>query len=303
MTVWRICLVFLPLSFLLAQQNGEISISVDSTLVEIPVTVTDSMSRFVLGLEKKDFGILEDGAEQKIANLSGEDAPLSVGLLLDTSGSMIANMSIARAAVDEFIKTMIPGDEAFLIEFSDEAKVTQPFTGKGKDIQNRMGSMKSGGLTALLDAVGLGVREMKKAKNTRKALIVISDGGDNHSRYTATELRDLVKEADTQVYAMGVFEPVLLPGLPGELVTGPRLMGQIADQTGGRAYGATTLAQLPSIAEKIAIELHNQYVLGYYPVNKDKDGKYRKVEVKIQAPAGMSTLKARWRTGYYAPAR
>jgi Ca-activated chloride channel family protein len=296
-------LIFFPLSLLLAQQSAEVVISADSTLVEIPVTVTDTMNRFVLGLDKRDFSVNEDGTDQTIAHFSGEDAPLSVGLLIDTSGSMIANMSIARGAIDEFLKTMNSGDEAFLIEFSDDAKVTQPFTSRAKDIQDRLASMKPGGLTAMLDAVGLGVREMKKAKNTRKALIVISDGGDNHSRYTATELRDIVKEADTQVYAMGVFEPVLLSGLSNELVTGPRLMGQIADQTGGRAYGANTLTQLPSIAEKIAIELHNQYVLGYYPANKEKDGKYRKVEVKIHAAAGLPTLKARWRTGYYAPAR
>lgn len=299
----RFALIFVPLSLLLAQQTADVVISADSTLVEIPVSVTDPMNRFVLGLDKKDFSVIEDGSDQTIAHFSGDDAPLSVGLLIDTSGSMIANMSIARGAINEFLKTMNSGDEAFLIEFSDDARVTQPFTSSAKDIQDRLGSMQSGGLTALLDAVGLGVREMKKAKNTRKALIVISDGGDNHSRYTATELRDIVKEADTQVYAMGVFEPVLLPGLSNELVTGPRLMGQIADQTGGRAYGANTLSQLPAIAEKIAIELHNQYVLGYYPANKEKDGKYRKVEVKIHAPAGMPALKARWRTGYYAPAQ
>ncbi len=300
----RISLILIPLACLLAQQSTEtadVKISVDSTLVEIPVTVTDPVNRFVLGLDKKDFSLIEDGDEQKVIHFSGDDAPLSVGLLIDTSGSMIANMNIARGAVNEFLKTMNTGDEAFLIEFSDDAKVTQAFTSRAKDIQDRMTSMQSGGLTALLDAVGLGVREMKKAKNTRKALIVISDGGDNHSRYTAAELKDLVKEADTQVYAMGVFDALVLPGLAGEVVSGPRLLGQVADQTGGRAYGATTLTQLPAIAEKIAIELHNQYVLGYYPANKEKDGKYRKVDVKVQAPAGMPALKARWRTGYYAP--
>ena len=301
----RICLILFPLFGLLAQQTADtdVKISVDSTLVEIPVTVTDSMNRFVLGLDKKDFSLVEDGQDQTVVHFSGDEAPLSVGLLIDTSGSMIANMGIARGAVNEFLKTMNPGDEAFLIEFSDNAKVTQEFTGKASDIRDRMTSMQSGGLTALLDAVGLGVKEMKKAKNTRKALIVISDGGDNHSRYTAAELKDIVKEADTQVYAMGVFDAIVLPGLTADVVSGPRLLGQIADQTGGRAYGATALSQLPSIAEKIAIELHNQYVLGYYPANKEKDGKYRRVEVKVHAPDAFPTLKARWRTGYYEPAQ
>jgi Ca-activated chloride channel family protein len=295
----RIGLFFLPLSFLLAQQTADIS--VDSTLVVIPVTVTDPMNRFVLGLDKKNFSLFEDDKQQTVVHFSGEDAPLSVGLLIDTSGSMIANMDIARRAIEEFLKTMNPQDEAFLIEFSDQPDVVQEFTGKPDDIRNRMTSLKSGGLTALLDAVGLGVREMKKAKNPRKALIVVSDGGDNHSRYTGTELKDIVKEADTQVYAMGVFDPVIFPGLSSELVSGPKLLAQIADQTGGRAYGANTFQQLPGIAEKIAIELRNQYVLGYYPANKEKDGKYRKVEVKLKAPSGLPPLKARWRTGYYAP--
>jgi Ca-activated chloride channel family protein len=262
------------------------TIRVDSTLVVIPVTVTDPQNRFVLGLDKNDFTLSEDGKEQTVIHFSGEDAPLSVGLLADTSGSMMGNMDIVRGAVDAFVKTMSPQDEAFLIEFSDQAKVTRQFTTSTHDLQDSMKAMQPGGLTALLDAIGLGVREMKKATNPRKALIVVSDGGDNHSTYTAEEVKNIVRQADTQVYAMGVFDPVILPGLPIEIVSGPKLMGQIADQTGGRAYGASTSRQLPGIAEKIAIELRNQYVLGYYPTNKDKDGKYRQVEVKVKTPEG-----------------
>jgi Ca-activated chloride channel family protein len=280
---------------------GAQNIVVDTTLVVIPVTVTDPSNRFVLGLDKKDFTLFEDSTEQKIAHFSAEDAPLSVGLLVDTSGSMGLKLDTSRRAIAEFLKTMNAQDEAFLIQFSDEAKVVQPFTGNVHEINAQMTSLTSGGLTALLDAVDLGVREMKKARNPRKALVIVSDGGDNHSRYTATDIKDVVKEADTQIYAFGVFDPVLLPGLPTEVVTGPRLLGQIADQTGGRAYGASEFRQLPGIAEKIAIELRNQYVLGYYPVNSSRDGKYRKVEVKLNQPKGLPALKARWRLGYYAP--
>jgi Ca-activated chloride channel family protein len=177
----------------------------------------------------------------------------------------------------------------------------QGFTGNMKDIDAQMTSLRAGGLTALLDAVDLGIREMKKAKNPRKALVVVSDGGDNHSRYTAADIKDVVKEADTQIYAMGVFEPNLFPAMPAEVVSGPRLLAQIADQTGGRAYGASEFSQLPGIAEKIAIELRNQYVLAYYPVNSARDGKYRKVEVRMNQPNGLPALKPRWRLGYYAP--
>jgi Ca-activated chloride channel family protein len=292
----RIGLVLVPLALLSAQK-----IVVDTTLVVIPVTVTDPMNRFVLGLEKKDFSIFEDGVEQKTTHFSGEDAPLSVGILFDTSGSMDLKTDTSHRAVTEFLKTMNAQDEMFLIQFSDKPVVVQEFTGDTKEIEDRMGSLKTGGLTALLDAVELGVREMKKAKNPRKALVVVSDGGDNNSRYTGTDIKDIVKEADTQIYAMGVFEPNFFPSLAAEQVSGPRLLAQIADQTGGRAFGASEFSQLPGIAEKIAIELRNQYVLAYSPTNSERDGKYRKVEVKMRQQKGLPALKARWRLGYYAP--
>lgn len=292
----RLGLALIPLAFLCAQK-----IVVDTTLVVIPVTVTDPMNRFVLGLEKKDFSIFEDGAEQKITHFSGEDAPLSVGILFDTSGSMDLKTDTSRRAVTEFLKTMNAQDEVFLIQFSDKPQVVQEFTSNTKEIEDRMGSLKTGGLTALLDSVEMGVREMKKAKNPRKALVVVSDGGDNNSRYTATDIKDVVKEADTQIYAMGVFEPNFFPSLAAEQVSGPRLLAQIADQTGGRAFGASEFSQLPGIAEKIAIELRNQYVLAYSPTNRERDGRYRKVEVKMRQQKGLPALKARWRLGYYAP--
>jgi Ca-activated chloride channel homolog len=291
----RTAIAFLACSVLSAQ-----NIVVDTTLVVIPVTVTDPSNRFVLGLDRKDFRILEDSVEQKITDFSAEDAPLSVGLLVDTSGSMDLKLTTSRRAVAEFMKTMNAQDEAFLIQFSDEAKIVQPFTHDTRQIEQHLTDMKAGGLTALLDAVNMGVKEMKNAKNPRKALVIVSDGGDNHSRYTGSDIKDVVKEADTQIYAMGVFEPNLLPGLAAEVVSGPKLLAQIADQTGGRAYGASEFGQLPGIAEKIAIELRNQYVLAYYPTNSTRDGKYRHVEVKLDQPKGLPALKARWRLGYYA---
>ena len=136
-----------------------------------------------------------------------------------------------------------------------------------------------------------------------RALVLVSDGGDNNSHYKAQDIRDIVKEADTQIFAFGVFDPVIFPQLTSEEVSGPKLLAQIADQTGGRAFGAAQFSQLPGIAEKIAIELRNQYVLGYAPSNAERDGKYRKVEVKVKQPVGLPTLKARWRLGYYAPSQ
>ncbi|HUA86071.1 MAG TPA: VWA domain-containing protein [Bryobacteraceae bacterium] len=283
--------------------DSGLNLRVDTTLVEIPVAVTDSLNRFVLGLQKSDFQLVEDGVEQNVALFSGEDAPLSVGLVFDESGSMDYKLRTSQAAIGQFLKTMGPSDEAFLIEFSDNAKLSVPFTSKSEDIKTALTAVQPAGLTAMLDAVDLALKEMKKAKNSRKAIVIISDGGDNASKYTPQQIESLVREADVQIYAMGVFEPTLSFGLSPEEISGPKLLSEISTQTGGRAFAAALTGDLPSVAARIAVELRNQYVLGYYPKNQTRDGKYRKVEVKVAQPAGVSALKAHWRLGYYAPAQ
>jgi VWFA-related protein len=275
--------------------------NVDTTLVLIPATVTDPLNRFVLGLQKEDFHLFEDGAEQAIAHFSGEDTPLSVGLVFDVSGSMNDKLRTSRQAALQFLKTMNQQDEAFLIEFSDRAELAAGFTSQVEEIQNKLMALQPGGLTAMIDAAELALREMKKAKNPRKAIVIVSDGGDNNSRYSVSGIQSLVKEADVQIYAMGVFEPSLFAGLSKEEVDGPRLLSELAEQTGGRAFTASDPNDLPSVAARIGIELRNQYVLAYSPKNQTKDGKYRRVEVKVTEPAGIPTVKARWRLGYYAP--
>ncbi len=185
----------------------------DTTLVLVPVSVTDPSNRYVLGLEKQDFHLFEDDVAQTVTHFSSEDAPLSIGLLVDTSGSMGAKLDTSRRAVIEFLKTLNASDEAFLVEFSDQAELAVSLTSDAGEIENKLTSVTSGGLTALLDAVHTGLQEMKRAKNPRKALLIISDGGDNNSRYTSSQIADLVREADVQIYAMGVFEPVLSFGV------------------------------------------------------------------------------------------
>jgi len=294
-------LAFLLLGIAVLSGQGLTQFKADSTLVLIPVSVTDPSNRFVLGLRPQDFQILEDGVEQKIVNLAGEDTPLSVGLLYDRSGSMGDKRQTARQAMSQFLKTMNIPDEAFLVDFADQAEVAQAFTTHTDELDLKLAFLQPGGLTALLDAVHLGLHEMKSAKNPRKALLIISDGGDNHSQYTAKEIQGLVREADVQIYAMGVFEPSLNLGLSNEEVSGPRLLAEIAEQTGGRAFSATDAGDLPSVAARIGIELRNQYVLAYQPSNHEKDGKYRRVEVRVNAQPGLPPLKAHWRLGYYAP--
>ena len=305
LTKWAFAAGMLFSGFALCQDppGAELNLRVDTNLVLIPVAVTDSMNRFVLGLQKQDFKIVEDNVEQNIAHFSGEEAPLSIGLLFDESGSMDYKLRTAQTAVAQFLKTMSPEDEAFLVEFSDAAKLSVAFTSHTDEITNALRRAQPGGLTAMLDAVNLALGEMKKAKNSRKALVIVSDGGDNHSQYTSAQIESLVREADVQIYAMGVFQPSVFASLNKEEINGPRLLSQLAEQTGGRAFTASDANDLPGVAARIAIELRNQYVLAYHSKNRNNDGKYRKVEVKITPPSGIAKLKTHWRLGYYAPSK
>jgi VWFA-related protein len=276
-------------------------IRVNATLVLIPVTVTDPLGRFVTGLDKENFKLSEDKADQAITSFSSEDAPISVGVVFDCSGSMGDKLVKSRQAVAQFFKTANPEDEFFLVQFNDNARLIQPFTHDLEEIQNKLTFTQSKGRTALLDAIYMALHEMKKAKNARKAVLIISDGGDNNSRYTETEVKNLVKEADVQVYAIGIYEMGPSRGRTPEEANGPGLLTEVAEPTGGRMYEADNINELPDIAAKIGMELRNQYILGYSPSNQERDGKYRRVQVKIIQPRGLPPLRAYWRTGYYAP--
>lgn len=283
------------------QNASGTKLSVETTLVVVPVSVTDHLNRFVLGLEKQNFKLYEDGVEQKIAQFSGEDVPLSIGILVDVSASMGSRISTSRAAVRAFLKTMNAQDEAFLIEFNDHANLAVPFTRSAAEIEAKLASITPDGTTALLDAVDLGVQTMKQAHNARKALLLISDGGENSSRYTQDDVKEMIRKADVQVYAMGVFDPLESLGLGLGPVSGPAFLANLCEQTGGRVFPASSYTVLPDIARRIGIELRNQYVLAYSPLNHQRNGEYRKLEVKVDPPAGLPNVKARWRLGYYAP--
>ncbi|MEQ1948277.1 MAG: VWA domain-containing protein [Bryobacteraceae bacterium] len=281
--------------------DRQADIRIDTTLVLIPVSVTDPMSRFVTGLDKENFKLWEDKVEQEITQFSSEDAPLSVGIVFDTSGSMGAKLQKSRQAVAQFMKTANPQDEFFLIQFNDRPELVQGFTKETEEIQNRLTFTQARGRTALLDGVYMAMSQMKKARNPRKAILIISDGGDNSSRYTETEVRNAVREADVQIYAIGIFEPVSARTRTAEEMHGPGMLSEISEQTGGRHFTVDNLAELPDVAAKIGIELRNEYVLGYTPKNATRDGKYRRVQVKLVKTAGLPPLRPMYRTGYYAP--
>ncbi|SRR5579884_1165588 len=278
-------------------------IRVDTNLALIWVSVTDPVGRYVTGLDRENFKVTEDKVDQEIAQFSSEDAPMSVGVVFDTSGSMGAKLRRSREAVAQFLKTANPEDEFFLVQFNDRPELLVPFTPIPEDVQNRLPFLESKGRTALLDGVYMAMNEMKKARNPRKAILIISDGGDNSSRYTESEVKNAVRESDVQIYAIGIFESLAGRNRTPEEAGGPGLLNEIAESTGGRFFAADNLGDLPDIAAKIGLELRNQYVIGYHPKNRERDGKFRRVQVKLVKTAGLPQLRANHRPGYYAPAQ
>ncbi len=278
-------------------------IKVDVDLALINVTVTDPTGRMVTGLGKAHFLVKEDNRKQVIEQFGAEEAPLSLAVVFDASGSMGYKMSKAREAVSQFFKTVNPEDEFFLVQFNNRPEMVTGFTRSLEEIQSRLTFVRSKGRTALLDAIYLALNQMKQARNSQKALLVISDGGDNSSRYTPREIKRTVRESDVQIYAIGIYEPYSTRGRTPEEAAGPGLLTEIAEATGGRQFAVQNVNELPDIAEKIGIELRNQYVLGYIPENTQKDGKWRRVKVEIRKIRGMPELRAYYRSGYYAPTR
>jgi Ca-activated chloride channel homolog len=281
-------------------KNHTKPMQVDVNLVLVNVTVTDDWNRIVTGLEKDNFSVLEGSQVQEVRHFSSEDAPISLGVIFDMSGSMSDKITKAREAVIEFFKTANPQDEFFMITFNDRPELSADFTKSVDDIQGKLIYTVPRGSTALLDAIYMGISKMKDARNSKKALLIISDGGDNHSRYTENEIKALVKEADVQIYSIGVFSPS--PVQPEE-INGPTLLTEISQVTGGRMFTISNPNELADVATKIGIELRNQYVLGYRPNNKNKDGRWRKIKVKLNPPKGLPHLNVYARAGYYAPSQ
>jgi Ca-activated chloride channel family protein len=279
--------------------GGTIHFDVDLALVN--VTVTDPYNRLVTGLEPDNFRVFEDNIEQEVVNFSAEDVPISIGVIFDYSGSMSNKVGKAREAAVQFFKTANPQDEFFLVSFNERAELTSSFTNSVEDLQSRMMLTAPKGRTALLDAIYLGLSQMRGAHNAKRALLILSDGGDNHSRYNESDIKRLVKEADTQLYAIGIFDPLGYRNRSPEELSGPSLLSEVTEMTGGRVFAVEKLEELPDIASKIGMELRNQYVLGYRPSNKAHDARWRKLKIKLRAPKGLPPLSVYSKTGYYAP--
>ncbi len=270
-----------------------VDLRVDVPLVQIPVHVTTPLGSSVTDLKSENFRLFEDGVEQKITHFSSEDAPISIGMLFDASGSMRNKIRKASEAAAEFFKTANADDEFFLIEFNERPRLAVPFTRDSETLYRHIARTKPVGRTSLLDAIHLAMLEMKSAKNLRKAIVIFSDGGDNRSRYTESEIKFAMREADVQVYAMGIFDPDDVPKKTPEERNGPKLLGQLAEETGGRHFPVNNLDELPDVCARIGAELRYQYMLGYTPSKGDEVSGYRHVKVEVASP-----LHAYYRTGY-----
>jgi Ca-activated chloride channel homolog len=278
------------------------SLRVDASLVLIPVQVTTPLGGSVTDLSKTNFRVFEDNVEQPITHFAKDDAPLSIGLVFDASASMHNKLHKSSEAAAAFFKTANPEDEFFLVEFNERPHLAIPFTSDSSELYQHIVHTRTTGRTSLLDAIHMAIQQMKKASNARKAIVIVSDGGDNCSRYSVGQIKNALLESDVQIYAMGIFDLEDSPKKrPVEERNGPRLLNELAELTGGRDYAVDDLNDLPQISERIGLELRNQYLLGYSPTNLERDGKYRKIKLDVMPPAGMPELKAQYRKGYYAP--
>src|SRR5665213_2572120 len=278
-----------------ARPNARLRVNVN--LVQVPVTVTDPMNRLVTGLEKENFQVFDNNAGQTIKYFSSQDAPLTIGIVFDLSGSMSSKFVRARKALTEFLRTSNPQDEFFVVGFNDRPAIIVDYTSDPDDVEARMVMLKPENRTALIDAVYLGIDHLRQAKFDRKALLIISDGGDNRSRYTEGELRKVVRESDVQIYSIGIFDSY---APTPEEVSGPTLLNEVCEMTGGRLFNvANDLNDLGDIATRISAELRNEYMIGYTPTDLRHDGNWRKLKVKLQPPPGLPQLTVHFRQGYY----
>jgi Ca-activated chloride channel family protein len=271
-------------------------LKVQTDLVTITLTVHDNWGRYVSGLTRKHFSVFEDGVEQEISFFSDADAPASIGIVYDISGSMGSGKILrSRKALERFMLTSHPSDEYSLITFNDRVRLLADRTRDNNEVLDKLSLIRPGGNTAFYDGVYLGVDRVMRGSHAKRALLVISDGQDNNSRYSYGEMRRLLKEADVIIYAIGISDG------SGFDDAGQGFLKQLSEATGGRAFfPGLSDGSFDEICELIALELRHQYSIGYVPTDFRLDGKWQSLKAKVAPPRGMPRLSVRARKGYYA---
>ena len=279
----------------ISAQQSDSSLRLSRDLVTLNVTVTDARGRYVSGLSPAIFEVFDDKVKQEIAFFGSSDAPITVGVVYDLSGSMKKRVARSVRALDRFVEASHAEDEFFLLGFNGRVSLLRDFTTGGAEIATSLTLATPDGRTALYDAVVMGVEKAKTGRHDKRALLIISDGQDNNSRYTFSELRDLVRESDVQLYAIGITDPM------SEIELGPygeAIIEELVRTTGGRAFFPTSEGELMDICAQIALELRNQYTIAYYPSTDIRDGRWHKIKVKLHSPPGLPRLMLRTRDGY-----
>ena len=271
----------------------------NTDLITFNVTVTDIYGRFVSGLGKNAFSIFDDKQQQDITFFSDDDSPVSVGILFDVSGSMSGDkVRRARDALSHFVQTSHDRDEYFLIGFNSRAQLLMDRTRDGQAVLDKLTFVQTKNNTALYDAWYLGVERVQRGTHPKRALLLISDGQDNNSRYTFGELRRVLKESDVVLYAIGILGGSDIGSSLG--MEGQGIMDELAGVSGGKAFYPRSAAEMDDIFEQIALELRHQYSIGYRPPNFTNDGKWHKIKVKVAPPRGLPRLFVRSKEGYFA---
>jgi VWFA-related protein len=270
---------------------------VDTNLVLVPVTVTDSRGAIVSNLNSRDFTLTEDKVHQDIISFSHETAPVSLGILVDLSGSMKYKIDKVRVAVEALLQNVEPEDEEFLVTFSSRPELRRPFTSDISAIRAALSFAEPQGRTALFDAVALAAQQMREAHNRRRVLFLISDGGDNYSRLTKRGLRRLLDEEDVQIHAIGIHDHAK----SREELGGPSILEDLAKMTGGRHHMIENIGELPVLTVQMSLALHDRYLLGYKPTPPGVSGAFRRIDVKLVQPRSTGRLYVYARHGYRMP--
>ncbi|HKD83614.1 MAG TPA: VWA domain-containing protein [Terriglobales bacterium] len=274
----------------------------DVDLVLVPVTVSDVYNHPVLSLKARDFALYEGQTEQEIRYFSHEDAPISVGLVLDCSASMKKKIEYERQALQEFFDNANSDDEYFAVAVSNKPRLIASAADSVGTMEDRLTSSPPHGRTALFDAIYLAISKMRSARYQRRALLIISDGGDNTSRYTREEIKKVIEEADVLTYAIGIFDEEPIPLLRTiEEKMGRDWLSELTDASGGRTIAADDRRKIPDIAAIVSRELRSEYVLGYRPSDDSHNGKWRKITVKVAQPSQTVRLQVHYKEGYRAP--